>query len=237
MAQRASGAARWTRRFGVAALVAFVSGPMLAHLGLVRSLVGFVIFDLGGLLGLIATITGLVALVRGAGGAALAGLIPAALVAIVFIKAATGAGGVPRINDITTNTAQPPEFVQAGSQPANVGRDMKYPGEGFARQQRAGYPTLAGLPLPGSPDEVYGRVLAAAKQMPTWQITHDNAAAHSLEGVDTTWLFRFQDDFVIEVRPRDGGSVVEMRSKSRDGKGDTGTNARRIEAFFATLRS
>ncbi|HUI27139.1 MAG TPA: DUF1499 domain-containing protein [Candidatus Kryptonia bacterium] len=237
MAQRASGAARWTVRLGVAAIVAFVVGPLLAHLGVLPALAGFVVFDLGGLLGVIAAITGIVALVRGAGGAALAGLIPAAIVAALFIKAAAGAGNVPRINDITTNTQQAPEFVKAGAQPANAGRDMKYPGESFAQQQRQGYPTLAGLPLSGSPDEVYRRVVATAKQMPTWEITRDDPAAHALEGVDTTWLFRFHDDFVIEVRPRDGGSIVEMRSKSRDGKGDTGTNAKRIEAFFAKLKS
>jgi len=237
MAQRAPGAGRWTVRLGVAAVVAFVSGPVLAHLGIVPALLGFVVFDLGGLLGLIAALAGIVALVRGAGGTALAGLIPAVVVAGVFLKAAAGAGGVPRINDITTNTQQAPEFVQAGSQPANAGRDMKYPGESFAQQQRAGYPTLTGLALPGSPDEVYRRVSATAKQMPTWQITRDDPAAHALEGVDTTWLFRFQDDFVIEVRAREGGSIVEMRSKSRDGKGDTGTNAKRIEAFFAKLKS
>jgi len=38
------------------------------------------------------------------------------------------------------------------------------------------------------------------------------------------------------VRPRDGGSIVEMRSKSRDGKGDIGANAKRIESFFARLK-
>ena len=45
-----------------------------------------------------------------------------------------------------------------------------------------------------------------------------------------------QDDFVVEVRPQDGGSVVQMRSKSRDGKGDVGANAARIKAFFEKLR-
>ncbi len=57
-----------------------------------------------------------------------------------------------------------------------------------------------------------------------------------IEGVDTSWLFRFKDDFVIEVRP-DGadGSLVHMRSKSRDGKGDVGANAKRIRAFFARV--
>jgi hypothetical protein len=224
MAQTASGVARWTVRLGVAAVVAFLTGPLLAHLGVVPAIVGFMVFDLGGLLGVIAALLGVVALIRGAGGAALAGLIPGGAVAVWFIMTAAGAGKYPRINDITTNTQQPPQLVHAASLSANSGRDMSYPGDSFAQQQRAGYPTLAGLPLPGPPDDVYRRVVTAAQQMPTWHITREDPAAHALEGIDTTWLFRFQDDFVIEVRPRDG-------------KGDIGANAKRIESFFAKLNS
>jgi uncharacterized protein (DUF1499 family) len=42
------------------------------------------------------------------------------------------------------------------------------------------------------------------------------------------------DDFVIQVRPApDGtGSLIEMRSKSRDGIGDFGVNYKRIRMFF-----
>ena len=53
----------------------------------------------------------------------------------------------------------------------------------------------------------------------------------------TSTLFRFHDDFVIQVRPaaETDYSLVEMRSKSRDGKGDLGTNYNRIESFFRAL--
>ena len=38
---------------------------------------------------------------------------------------------------------------------------------------------------------------------------------------------------MIQVRPApDGQSLIEMRSKSRDGIGDQGVNARRIRRFF-----
>ena len=48
--------------------------------------------------------------------------------------------------------------------------------------------------------------------------------------------FSEADDFVIEVRPNGTGSIVQMRSKSRQGKGDVGANAARIKALFAKLR-
>jgi uncharacterized protein (DUF1499 family) len=234
MAQTASGAARWPLRLGVAAVIAFVAGPLLAHFRVVPAMAGFLLFDLGGLLGIIAVLFGLVAALRGR--APWSALLPGAVVAVLFITTAAGAGKYPRINDITTDTQNPPQFVQAGSIPANQGRDMKYPGESFAQQQQAGYPDLKGLPLDVPPGDAYQRVLAAAKAMPGWQITRDDRVHLALEGIATSRLFRFQDDFVVEVRPRDGGSIVEMRSKSRDGKGDIGANAKRIESFFARLK-
>jgi uncharacterized protein (DUF1499 family) len=46
-----------------------------------------------------------------------------------------------------------------------------------------------------------------------------------------TRIFRFVDDIVVRVRPSNGGSIVDVRSKSRDGRGDMGANAARIRAF------
>ena len=224
----------WAARLGIAAVIAFVVGPAIAHFRLVPAMAGFLVFDLGGLLGLVALVVGIVGAVRGRGAGL--GLALGGVVTVAFFAIAARGGKVPRINDITTDTANPPQFVAAGTIAANRGRDMSYPGPSFAEQQRAGYPDLAPLQLAGSPDDVFKRVEAAARQMPTWQVTRSDATAHALEGVDTTPLFRFQDDFVIEVRAQDGGSVVQMRSKSRDGKGDIGANAARIKAFFAKLR-
>jgi uncharacterized protein (DUF1499 family) len=224
----------WATRLGIAAVVAFVVGPVLAHLGVLPPRVGFLLFGLGGLLGIVAAVLGIIGALRGGGVSA--GLVVGALVAAIFLVFAVPAGKVPPINDITTDTSTPPQFVAAGSIEANRGRDMKYPGPSFAEQQRGGYPDLAPLQLAASPDEVYARVEVVAKQMPTWQITRTDAAAHALEGVDTTQLFQFKDDFVIEVRPQNSGSLVQMRSKSRDGKGDVGANAARIRAFFEKLK-
>lgn len=224
----------WATRLGIGAVVAFVVGPVLAHLGVLPALGGFALFLLGGLLGIIAAVLGLVRMARGGGTSA--GLAVGAVLTVTFLIVAAGGRNVPRINDITTDTANPPQFVAAGALPANQGRDMAYPGPSFAEQQRAGYPELAPLAVAGSPDDVYKRIEAAARQMPTWQITRSDPGAHTLEGVDTTALFQFQDDFVIEVRPQGNGSVVQMRSKSRDGKGDIGANAARINAFFAKLK-
>jgi uncharacterized protein (DUF1499 family) len=219
---------------GVFAAILFVVGPLVAHFGFVRPLAGFIAFALGGILGVITAILGLIAL-RGDRSLVWRGLLPALVVVVIFLGAASRGRGIPRINDITTDPANPPQFVKAQFEPANLGRDLGYPGESFAAQQRQGYPNLAPLSMKLPPDAAYAKVKSTAQARSSWRITRDDPATRTLEGVDSTWLFRFQDDFVIEVRPADGGSVVHMRSKSRDGQGDVGANAKRIQSFFEEL--
>ena len=234
MASASSGATRWASPLGTAGLVALAGGPFVAYLGITPALAGFGLFALGGLLGVIALLLGIVGAVRGGGVGR--GLILGAVVTVAFFAIASRSGKFPRINDITTDTVNPPQFIRAQTLPGNQGRDMNYPGPSFATQQQAGYPDLGPLRLTVPPDQAFQRVLAAAKDMPNWEITRSDPPAHTLEGIATSALFRFKDDFVVEVRPQDGGSVVQMRSKSRDGKGDIGANAARINAFFAKLR-
>jgi hypothetical protein len=99
------------RRLGLIAAVAFVLGPVLAWLRVVPALAGFALFALGGLLALVAAIGALLRGVRGrglgVGGAA------AIVVALVFIAIASRGRGVPRINDFTTDPADPPAFEHA----------------------------------------------------------------------------------------------------------------------------
>jgi len=56
-----------------------------------------------------------------------------------------------------------------------------------------------------------------------------------IEAVATTRVFKFKDDVTVTLTRQGGGAVVNVRSKSRVGKGDLGTNARRIRAFQAEL--
>jgi len=226
----------WLGRLSV---LAVVLGPTLAHFEIVRPLIGFALFGIGLLLTLLCLFLGLVALAigpSGTRGAIAGGMLPAVIV-LLAVFVASGAGqNYPRINDITTDTANPPVFVHALTLPENVGRDMGYPGEAFASQQRAGYGEIAPLIMALPPDESFKRVAAVARSTQGWVITREDPAARAIEGYETSSLFRFKDDFVIEVRPADGQSAVQMRSKSRDGQGDVGANAKRIRTFLGRLK-
>jgi uncharacterized protein (DUF1499 family) len=221
-------------------LVTVLLGPAIAHFAIAAPIAGFGTFGIGLLLGVLALLLGVVALLLGPAGTrgatAVGMAIPAVVVGAVVLM--SGARNVPRINDITTDTETPPQFVRAGTLPENSGRDLAYPGITFAEQQKAGYPDLGPLTLAMPPDQAFKQVAATARSMPTWVITREDAEARALEGYDTSRLFHFRDDFVIEVRATSNGqSAVQMRSKSRDGKGDVGANAARIKAFFQRLNS
>jgi uncharacterized protein (DUF1499 family) len=140
------------------------------------------------------------------------------------------ARAVPPINDISTDTENPPRYMTA-SRP--------YPGAEFARQQRAAYPDILPIVLPVPPREAFARAVAAAEAM-GWEVVGRDAAAGTIEAVDITKWFGFKDDIAIRVRPAQDGSPnlsrVDIRSKSRVGRSDIGTNARRIRGYAERLK-
>ncbi|MGD9762198.1 MAG: DUF1499 domain-containing protein [Candidatus Binatia bacterium] len=216
-----------------------ILGPVLAHFEFVQPMTGFTIFAAGLALGVLALALGLLALALGPApsrASTAAGIIPPVVVIAAVLLTSSFSHGAPPINDISTDTANPPQFVHAQTLDGNIGRDMSYSGEAYAAQQRAAYPDLMPVTLALPPEQAFVQVAAAARSMNSWVITREDAASRTLEGYDTTPLFRFKDDFIIEVRPTDNGqSIVQMRSKSRDGKSDLGANAARIRAFLARL--
>ena len=57
-----------------------------------------------------------------------------------------------------------------------------------------------------------------------------------IEAVDTTAIMAFKDDIVIRVRSNADGTLVDLRSVSRVGVSDLGTNADRIREFREAFR-
>jgi uncharacterized protein (DUF1499 family) len=220
---------------GLVAVLALVLGPLLAWLRWVPGIVGFGLFALGGILALVVTILGVIRAIRGRGYGP--SILAATLGALAFVVLAARSGGAPRINDFTTDLDNPPVFKQAASDPANVGRDLSYPAA-FAAQQRACCSDLAPMHLPNPPAAAFAMVELVAAGMPNWKVTRQESAAGELEATTTSRLFGFHDDVIVRVRPdAGGGSLVDMRSKSRVGQGDLGANAARIRAFQAALQA
>ena len=62
-----------------------------------------------------------------------------------------------------------------------------------------------------------------------------DAGVGRIEATNTTFWFGFKDDVVIRVQTAANGSRGEVRSLSRVGGGDAGTNAARIRRYVTTL--
>lgn len=144
------------------------------------------------------------------------------------------AKAAPAIHDITTDTDDPPRFVAALEIRKASPNPSEYGGPEIAAKQKAAYPELRPLVLPDAPEQAFDKALAAAKSL-GWEILAAVPAEGRIEATDTTRWFRFKDDVVIRVRPKDVGSIVDARSVSRVGRGDVGTNARRLRRFLGRV--
>ena len=220
-------------------LLDVVLGPALIHLGIVSPMMGFQwFFGLGLLEGLIALILGLIALYvtragSGKGGRPLAvfGVASGIVLAGVLFASAGPSSDLPPINDITTNLADPPAFT---SDPADRGRDMAYPTDWVPLVSNA-YPDLDTLASTAAPTRALELAEATAQKL-GWEVVTVDAEAGTVLAREATSVFQFVDDVIVRVRPDgEGGSQIDLRSKSRDGRGDLGANAARIRRFVAAF--
>ncbi len=142
---------------------------------------------------------------------------------------------VPVIHDISTDTENPPSFVAIPSIRQNAQNSLEYGGPEIARMQHAFYPDIGPLMLALPTDKAFEGALAAARLM-RWQIVFADTTQGRIEAVATTRWFHFKDDVVIRISEHDGQSRIDVRSISRVGKSDLGTNARRVRAYLKILR-
>ena len=144
------------------------------------------------------------------------------------------ARSVPPIHDITTDIEDPPAFEAILPLRAEAPNPAGYGGPAVAAQQHDAYPDVAPADYPIATDAAFEAAFAAARDM-DWDIVGIDQAAGRIEAIDRTFWFGFIDDIVIRVRPTDAGSRVDVRSVSRVGVSDMGTNAARVRAYLAEL--
>lgn len=223
-------------RFLPAVLVAalLVAGPLISG-RLVPPFAGISTFVAGGALGLVFGLVmigaGLFGLLRGRAwamktlGAGTLPLLGALVVAGIFVLRP---GPAHRFNDVTTDLADPPLFVEgpAAAQP--------YPDD-FRPWHVEVYPDLKSQRFDAAPDRVFDAALATAQAIEGWDLVRQDRAAGTIQVLVRTSIFRFEDDVVIRIRADGAGSIVDLRSKSRIGQGDRGANADRIRDFLTRL--
>lgn len=143
----------------------------------------------------------------------------------------------PPVNDITTDTDDPPGFVAITPLRAAEGANpVTYQEAKFAEQQRRAYPDIAPLILALPPEAAFDRALSTARAM-GWTIVAADNADGRIEASDKSRWFGFTDDIVIRVVPSGSGSRIDLRSSARLGRGDFGVNAARVRAYMAALQT
>lgn len=219
----------------VAAVMLLVAGPgarfEVWEFGFGFQLMRWAFFSAAGT-AVVAAILLVVPKTRAAGAGKLAAaLVIAAATAWVPWQGLQTARSVPPIHDITTDMQDPPAFVDIAPLRADAPNPVSYEGEEIASQQREAYPDLQTIELSIPADEAFARAAAAARAQ-GWEMVAEAPADGRIEASDTTFWFGFIDDVVIRIEPRQGGSVLDIRSKSRVGRSDVGANAARIRQFL-----
>lgn len=226
----------------VAVVVLIVAGPG-TRFGVWNFRTGLALLRYAAYFGIAAIVLVLLVLVmtRPRGGA-LVGLVVALALAVTAFavpwRFQQRGKQVPPIHDISTDTQDPPAFVAALAlrEAGHAQNPAAYGGDSTAQQQLRAYPDIKPLDLDASPGQAFTRALAAAKGM-GWQVVAEDPTAGRIEATATTPWFGFTDDVVVRIRPNGDRARVDVRSVSRVGKSDMGTNAARVRAYLARVRS
>lgn len=146
------------------------------------------------------------------------------------------ARSVPPIHDITTDTQSPPEFVAMERLRADAPNPPEYAGQETAQQQQEAYPGVQPLVVSAPVQEVIDEIVMLISNR-GWEIVSVNRKEGRVEATEKLAWFGFKDDVVFRVTSINGRTRVDMRSKSRIGRGDVGVNADRIKQFLNDLEA
>lgn len=164
----------------------------------------------------------------------LVGLVVGCCILALSLKWKHNLDSLPWIHDITTDTENPPLFVAVLPLRADAENPSEYGGPDLAKKQREAYPDLKPGFVSRPPDMAFPEALQAARDM-GWKVVAADATSLRIEATDTTAWFGFKDDVIVRLSPARTGSRIDVRSVSRVGKSDVGTNARRISAYLSRL--
>jgi len=157
---------------------------------------------------------------------------------------------LPAIYDISTDPIDPPQFDAIARLRPRDANPVTYAGLYTAEQQHAAYPDIEPDETTATPQDAYAaamKVIAKRK----WRVVDsrppqgplprviDAPASQAgtvrdgiIEAVARTPILGFRDDVVLRIRPTVDGARIDVRSASRYGRHDLGTNAKRVRGLI-----
>ena len=157
----------------------------------------------------------------------------------------TKAYRLPMIYDITTDPIDPPQFDAIGRLRPRDANPIAYAGLYTAELQHNAYSDIEPDDTTATPQEAYDAAMKVitkrrwrvvdARPPPAGPRVIDTRASPGaslrdgiIEAVARTPILGFRDDVVVRVRATADGARIDVRSASRYGRHDFGTNANRV---------
>lgn len=232
----------WARRCAVFSLVAMVPLIIIVRAGLIE--IDPALAAVAGVLGLAAlslllAIGALIVIWRegidGLGHSLLAILIggvmlayPAYLGSKYFRTAA--------LADVTTDASDPPKFEKATAIDRNP---RTYAGPVIAARQASAYPDIETLQVATSVQLAFEAARSVIYKR-KWTVINDrppqgNRREAQIEAIARTPVLGFREDVVVRVRGSADGARIDVRSRSRYGERDLGSNAQRVRSLLEDI--
>jgi hypothetical protein len=248
VAEPVARSAIWARRLSIFALAIAALAVALSRLSALEPAAALTVFGAALVVAAFAALLAVAAAaviwrdgLRGAEQAALGFVLAAALIAYPVYLAAL-AFALPPINDVSTDLKSPPGFLfSAKARAARAGDEPPLSNDETRAAQRAAYPDLATIMVEMDSTEAYQLALTAAGDL-GWRVVDSEPpnlngdGAALIEATAKSLIFGFASDIAIRIRPGATQTAIDIRSVSRVGRHDFGSNARRARKFIIALK-
>jgi len=247
----------WARRIAMFSFVATIIAVIVVRSGALEIVPALSTFAGALMLAVVAILLALCALVviwfegvagaKQALGALFIGLALIAYPAYLGIKAYR----LPAIYDITTDPIDPPRFDAIARLRPRDANPITYAGLYAAEQQHAAYSDIEPDLTDSTAQESYDAAMKVITKR-KWRIVDArppqggqpiaNARAPQpairdgiIEAIARTPIMGFRDDVVVRIRATSDGARIDVRSASRYGRHDFGTNASRVRNLIGDI--
>jgi uncharacterized protein (DUF1499 family) len=139
---------------------------------------------------------------------------------------------LPAIYDITTDPIDPPRFEAIARLRGRDANPTLYAGLRAAELQKTAYPKVEPLIVSAPPQLAYDATMTVLTKL-KWRVVDARSPLAGrregrIEAVARTPILGFRDDVVLRLRTDPDGTRIDIRSTSRYGRHDFGTNAARV---------
>jgi uncharacterized protein (DUF1499 family) len=150
---------------------------------------------------------------------------------------------LPAIYDVTTDPIDPPQFDAIARLRPRDANPIAYQGLYAAEQQRAVYSDIEPDDTSVAPQRVFDVAMKVITKR-RWRIVDaqppqvsDAGAAKDgiIEAVARSLVLGFPEDVVVRIRPTSDGTRLDVRSASRYGRNDLGSNAARVSDLISDI--